>query len=274
MFESVLRGLQPSMQWASQRCDQRGLAGINTLLVVALGVAVVAIVSAWFGGYHGGFLLLNKVADAWIPDWLWESITRLGDVRILVLLSLLFARRRPEVFWAMLVATLLAILYTRGLKPLVDAVRPPGVLGMTQYHLIPPLLGSDSFPSGHSVSIAVFCGVLFIATDDWRERLALMLLMLLVLVSRVAMGVHWPQDVMAGAFGGLLAAALGSWLAYYWRAGLRPVVHLWLVILLPGISVITLLWSNSGNPSTPWLVYPLIFASATRWWLDYGHGRR
>jgi membrane-associated phospholipid phosphatase len=188
------------------------------------------------------------------------------------MLSLLFARRRPEVFWALIVSALLTVAYSRGLKHLVDAMRPPAVLAAEQFHLIGPALRNHSFPSGHSASIAVFVGVLVIFAANWRERSALLALAAAVALSRVALGVHWPQDVLAGVYGGLMAAGLGTWLAFYWRAGLSLRVHRTLA-LLPLLAAGSLLSGDGGNPSVPWLIYPLVFAMLAQWWKDYGPSR-
>lgn len=273
MFETTRQVLQPSMLDARQRLDRHGLAGINTLFALALLVALLGVAVGWAGGYHAGFVCVNKLANGLLPDFVWAGITRLGDERVLVLLSLLFARRRPEVFWALIVAALLAALYSRGLKQLVDALRPPAVLAADQLQLIGPALRKHSFPSGHTVSVFVFCGVLLAFARTRQEKLALFGLAALVGLSRVALGVHWPQDVLAGAFGGLMAAGLGTWIAWYWRAGLSPRVHLWLM-LLPLLALVSLLSADNGNPNTPWLVYPLAFAMAAQWWLDYAPSRR
>jgi len=273
MFARLRQSLTPTMQYAQQRLDARGVAGVNGVFALALLVALSGVLLAWAGGYHAGFICLNKVSNGLLPDSIWAWITRLGDERVLVLLSLLFARRRPEVFWAMIVAAIFAALYSRGLKNAVDALRPPAVLALQQIELIGPALRGHSFPSGHTTSIFVFCGVLFAFAGTWQERLALLCLAGVVGLSRVALGVHWPQDVLAGAFGGLFAAALGVWLSYHWRAGLKPAVHLWLM-LLPLLAAISLVNADNGNPATPLLIYPLLFAMLAQALLDYGVYRR
>lgn len=261
--------LAPSMCDARARLDRQPPRGIEALLVLALGVALTGTALGVWGGYHAAFDPLHRLLGAALPDVVWEFITRFGDERILLVLTLLFARRRPEVFWAMVLAALLAALYSRSLKHVVDALRPPAVLPAEMLDIIGPALRSHSFPSGHTTSVFVFAGVLFAFSRQWSERLLLIALALLVGSSRVALGVHWPQDVLAGAFGGLLASALGSWLAVNWRAGLRPGVHLGL-LLLPLMVMPMLLLSDNGNPSMPWLVWPLVFAMAMQMWCDYG----
>jgi len=268
-FFSVLKDLKVSMLYANQRVTQHATAGVTELFMLALLVVLIGSVLAFLSGdYHAGFESMHPITNAVLPDAVWAWITRLGDERVVVALSLIFARRRPEILWAMVVATIVGVAYSRGLKFYVDALRPPAVLSLDDIHLIGPTLTAHSFPSGHTLTAFLFAGVLFAFCKSWQERLLLMVVAVLVGVSRVALGVHWPQDVLAGAFGGLLAAGFGVWISFYWRAGLKPMVHLSLMIL-PLIGMVTLLLSDNGNPSTPMLVYPLVFAMACQMLLDY-----
>jgi len=270
----LVEELQPAMLHAHQRLDLHGTRGINGVLAVALLVVMAGMALALISGsYQGGFTSLNPLANAALPDVVWMWITRLGDERLLLVLTLLFARRRPEVFWAMIVAALFAVLYSRGIKPWVDAPRPPTVLAADQIALIGPFLRNHSFPSGHTVSVFVFAGVWFVFARAWQEKLLLMSVAALVGLSRIALGVHWPQDILAGAFGGLLAAGLGCWLTFHWRTGLNPKVHLGLVIL-PLLAMPLVLSADNGNPHTPVLVVLIVFAMACQFLLDYRSYRK
>jgi len=88
-------------------------------------------------------------------------------------------------------------------------------------HLMPEV--SSSFPSGHSMSSAVVyvtLGALLARTAArWPQRIyliaAALLLSGLIGVSRVAMGVHYPTDVLAGWLAGT-GWALLCWTVAYW----------------------------------------------------------
>ena len=191
-----------------------------------LGCLIVGTTLFLFCGYHAGFERLNAAAAAY-PDWVWEWLTALGDERVPLALSLFFARRRPRVFWTLVLAALLAIAYSRGLKHLFDTLRPPAVLAADAFHLIGPGPRRTSFPSGHSTSAGVFFGVLVYYARWWETRALLLLIALLVGLSRVAVGVHWPVDVAFGLGGGLAAAWAGARLAARWPGpATSPGLHL------------------------------------------------
>lgn len=205
-----------------------GLAWVLTAALLCAGAGALL----WFGGGHqAGFLALNQAA-ALLPDWLWQWLTILGDERVVFALALLFARRHPRMFWALVWAALIATAYSRGLKPLFDLPRPPAVLPADSFALIGPARRHDSFPSGHSVAAGVFFGLLiwYVGSRRWRTLFAG--LALAAGLSRVAVGVHWPLDVAAGLAGGLLAVPLGVWVSGRLRRGLEDVqIHLALVTL-------------------------------------------
>ncbi len=210
------------------------------------GVCLIVGMTLYLGvGYDAGFIRINAAAAAY-PDWLWQCLTVLGDERVAFALALLFALRYPRVFWALILAALIAAAYSRGFKALFDATRPPGVLAADTFNLIGPGHTRASFPSGHSVTAAVFFGVL-IYYARWTALRALFLtLAVLAGLSRVAVGVHWPVDVAAGLFGGALAAWLGAGLAARWSG---PATNQWVhvaVVSLAVILAVTLLFDDGG----------------------------
>jgi hypothetical protein len=156
----------------------------------------------------------------------------------------------------------------QGLKLYLDVLRPPAVLSSDEFRLIGPALKRNSFPSGHTLSAFLFAGVLFAFSTSVVQRLALLSAATMVGLSRVAVGVHWPQDVIAGAFSGLLLAAAGVWISHYWQAGLQPRVHLWL-LLLPFVAMLLLLADDNGNPSAPLFVYTAVALGLAKVIHDY-----
>ncbi|MCG6898301.1 MAG: phosphatase PAP2 family protein [Thiocapsa sp.] len=209
---------------------------------------IVALTLCLAGGYHAGFIQVNSAAAAY-PDWVWEWLTVLGDERVSFALALLFALRYPRVFWALILSAVVAIAYSRGLKTLLDATRPPGVLAAEAFNLIGPGHRRASFPSGHSVTAAVFFGVLIYHTPRSGLRALFLLLAVLVGLSRVAVGVHWPVDVAAGLLGGAIAAWIGARLAAHWAGPATELsVHL-AFVTLGSILAIALVYNDGGYHS-------------------------
>ena len=158
------------------------------------------------------------------PPWLQEGardITALGGVTVLTLLTagvctfLALDGRRPMALFAassivsgLLLSTLLKNLFQR---PRPDLV-PVAVYVTTA-----------SFPSGHSMLSAVTyltLGALLARAHEGRLLKAFFLLTaalltLLIGVSRVYLGVHWPSDVLAGWTAGAVWSLFCWTLAQY-----------------------------------------------------------
>jgi len=163
----------------------------------------------------------RDLADPIGPRWLEEigrDLTALGGVALLSLISVavishlaLSRKLRAAGFVAASVSGALALSLV--LKSLFQRPRP---------ELVPQLsyVASSSFPSGHSMLSAAVYLTLGALLARFQSNLMLkahvlvwaVLLTLLVGVSRVYMGVHWPSDVFAGWAAGAAWAAL-CWLA-------------------------------------------------------------
>jgi len=146
-------------------------------------------------------------ADPLGPGWLVEmgrDITALGGVAVLMLLILavtvfMALRRLWHAAGLLLAAVGSGILASTLLKAVFERPRPD---------LVPhgSYVSTASFPSGHSMMAAVVyltLGALLARVEpDTRVKVfvlsAAILLTLLVGVSRVYLGVHWPTDVLAG----------------------------------------------------------------------------
>ena len=163
-------------------------------------------------------------ADPLGPGWVEElgrDFTALGGVGVLVLVMLgtlgylMLARRYRAALFAS-VAVPGGILLSTLMKMGFDRPRPD---------LVPhdSLVYTASFPSGHAMMSAVTYLTLAALLTRVHPELRLkayilvlaILLTLLVGVSRVYLGVHWPTDVLAGWTAGAAWAAL-CWLVMRW----------------------------------------------------------
>ncbi len=256
LFDALRRDCRSGLTAGRGRAAVYPRDGRPWLAGWALGSLLIGIGLYLTQGYQGGFASLNGAATA-LPHWLWQGLTLLGDERVAFALSLFVARHHPQIFWSMLLAGLAAAAYTHGLKPAFATLRPPAVLAADQFQLIGPQLRHESFPSGHSVTAAVLFGVL-VYYAPWRAlRILGILVAVAAALSRVAVGVHWPVDVAAGLFGGVLAAGCGIWLAGRTDWGIRDVsVHLAFVTLAGIVATALLLWDGGYPAAAPmqWLI--------------------
>jgi undecaprenyl-diphosphatase len=162
----------------------------------------------------------DPLGPAWIEE-MFRDFTALGGVGVLSLLTLisvgylwLMGQRRVALF--LLFAILGGLLLSSMLKSGFDRPRPDLVSHGSHIY-------TSSFPSGHSMLSAVVYltggALLAMVQSAHRVRVYLVgcsiLTTLLVGVSRVYLGVHWPSDVLAGwAAGAAWAAA--CWLVAQW----------------------------------------------------------
>jgi len=108
------------------------------------------------------------------------------------------------------VAVAVAGLITDLVKWIVGRSRPPLFLteGILSFHPLSAGYLHVSFPSGHATTVAA--ATVVVALISRRAAVLVGVLALAIAVSRVAVGAHYPSDVIAGAFVG---AGYAYWLA-------------------------------------------------------------
>lgn len=153
------------------------------------------------------FRAQDDLSDPIGPRWVEQSahdITALGGYPVLTLFTVitigyLLMIRRGGAAMLVVVAIGGGTLISQGLKALFGRARPDVVPHLVDVHTL-------SFPSGHSMLSAVTyltLGALIAAVQPSRRVKAYIvgcaiILALLVGVSRIYLGVHWPTDVLAG----------------------------------------------------------------------------
>ena len=227
---------QTTDRLAARTLDALNWLRANTDLVMLVTMAVI-VVSGWLVAELADEVLegTTQEYDEWVlrqlrtpgdmtdplgPEWfedMWRDVTALGSITVLALVTVAcagyLAMRGRYRMLALLAATtggglIVALL----LKNLFARPRP-------EFGSAATYVTTASFPSGHSMLSAVVyltLGVLLARTTTrYRFKLYFITLALvvsmLVGLSRIYLGVHYPTDVLAGWSFGLIWALL-CWL--------------------------------------------------------------
>ncbi|MCF6280796.1 MAG: lysylphosphatidylglycerol synthase domain-containing protein [Candidatus Polarisedimenticolaceae bacterium] len=192
------------------------------------------------------FLQLNSLS-LYTGPMVWSWITTFGDMLVLFALVLPLVGRHPRLLWQLILCAIIATLLSQGIKDFLNMPRPPTVLDAGQMILIGESHGWYSFPSGHTTAAFTLAGL--ISMQCWvssKVKAAVIIGALLVGLSRIAVGVHWPQDVLAGMATGWFSAIAGLFLADKLSWGLRLSVQRPFALVLLGV-VLTLLFRDWGD---------------------------
>jgi len=175
--------------------------------------------------YFFNVQLANPFFDAVMP-----VVTATGNWRLVAGMAGLYWlwKGKAKGRWAVLYATCAwgaADLFNSNLvKSIFERLRP--CLTLPDVHLLVGCGQTFSFPSGHAVTsfaIAVFLSLVYP-----RARWVLFPLAFLISYSRIAVGVHYPFDILAGMVEGalfgylfhrLFAAQQNYWQKKRWRGG-------------------------------------------------------
>ncbi|NDH47075.1 MAG: phosphatase PAP2 family protein [Acidimicrobiia bacterium] len=158
---------------------------------------------------HGALTLRPGVAaDAM------SAITHMGTFFVCALLLVLALRHHRSALPVMLLGLLANRMLVSFLKGWFDRDRPPVV-----EHLVH--VSAQAMPSGHAAN-AAYVAVAFVAFHP-RWRHAAIVGALIVGLSRVMLGVHWPTDVMVGwVVGGLVCVVCALCASPEFRRSRRP----------------------------------------------------
>lgn len=160
----------------------------------------------WFGLNESLFLFINKI-HAPVLDQFLLLVTWLGHPRLFafyLVFVLVLTWRKPEVMpWNNVVVfavsyAVTSVLLVPIIKVALDFPRPLAVLGEQSVIVLGSPDTVHSFPSGHS-AYAVLTAASLSPGIPRRAKQALIIFALLVCVSRISVGAHYPADVLGGA---------------------------------------------------------------------------
>lgn len=138
-------------------------------------------------------------------DNFFEIITMLGEEAFFVIvLSVLFWCTNKKFARQIICSVLFSGLINSFIKNLVLAARPIGIKGIRSLRI--DTATGHSFPSGHTQSVATFLSSISIYYKKTWLSILSGIIIVLVALSRLYLGVHWPKDVIGGIVLGLLSA--------------------------------------------------------------------
>ena len=146
-------------------------------------------------------------------DPLMKVYTQLGDAGMLFialgLVLLLFKSTRKAGFSALCAMIIGLVVVNFTIKPLVSRPRP--WLVIQNFVNLVPEKDPNSFPSGHTNAAFAFAlAVCMSAPKRWMKITAVCMAVVMGL-SRLYVGVHFPSDVLVGALIGALCGLAGAW---------------------------------------------------------------
>lgn len=152
--------------------------------------------------------LINKNMKTHFFDKFMPRFTNLGGVistTLIILLLLLFGKGQTRIIGIQGAATLIiSQTITYSLKTLLSRERPYNILkNLNTFNII---LKDYSFPSGHTS--ASFSIATTIALNMPKLSILVFFVALLIGISRIYLGVHYPTDVVAGLVLGVGSAII------------------------------------------------------------------
>ncbi len=174
-------------------------AGIGLVFFCLLGYLVSFELTTDFDTLISGFIqgfrspVMTDIMKTITYSANWQAIT------LLCLVFLALPMTRSKAGFILAVSSIITTLLNNLMKQLFQRVRPEDIFPLVTQN-------SFSFPSGHAMSGLVFYGmVIYLLVGTLKNRPAkylftslLSLLIILIGVSRVYLGVHYPSDILAG----------------------------------------------------------------------------
>ncbi len=147
------------------------------------------------------------------------NLTQLGDVLIVFPLLMALFIYAPKFWEALITSSLLSLVVSFGLKKLLAVPRPARVFDHDSFMIIGRTLsGKNSLPSGHSMTAFIVITILLFAFMPKKNiskvlwSFSIVTLGFVIAFSRVAVGAHYPLDVIAGSSIGYILAIIGIWI--------------------------------------------------------------
>ena len=176
-------------------------------------------------------------------DGFFQTVTMLGEEYFyIIILALVFWCIDKRYGYKLSFAFLFSGVVNGVVKSIVNAPRPIGAEGIRSLRV--ETATGTSFPSGHTQNITSFLvSLMKQLRRAWVYAIGAVLI-LLVAVSRLYLGVHWPADVLGAIVIGTFAVLLADVVFEY--VAKRNIRWIHLLMLLPVLAVV-IIWSHSED---------------------------
>ncbi len=157
------------------------------------------------------FYFINQRTQR-LSDSFWGFFVFLGNGWGLYSLVFPLVLIAPRLLAAGALSGLIAGLASRTLKLALDFPRPASVLDLSTFHIVGNPLLHLSLPSGHTLTAFAVATAFYFSINAAKRKYAWIFFLIATGTgfARVAVGAHWPADVLAGASVGILSGLLGA----------------------------------------------------------------
>jgi len=199
------------------------------------------------------FFYLNRKLSEYAS--LQFNLTQLGDILISFSLLSIFIVYAPKLWEALVTSALLSLIVSASLKKIFSVPRPAAIFDNDSFVIIGKTLsGNTSLPSGHSIATFVVVTILLFAFMPKKKKtlwfIFMLIVGLIVALSRIGVGAHYPLDVVIGSVIGYIVAILGikinnkiNWLCWIRNRKYYPIFILLLIICV-GIIITKIVHTN------------------------------
>ena len=189
----------------------RNITFFGLYLLFFIGVTVIVTLNT----KKDTFLFINSAHHPFF-DFFFSAFTLMGDgIFIIALALLMFLLKFKRLALGLLSSYLISGLIVQVVKRLTNFPRPAGFFSDPSIiHSVysATLNHHNSFPSGHTTSAFAAAVIISLYTGKRSVALITFVLASLVAYSRVYLGQHFVEDVLAGSFVGVIAGSFCYWL--------------------------------------------------------------
>ena len=194
--------------------------GINSYFIVSILAIIIGILTLSIGEKIAIHLYINNLHTPFF-DTFFTYLTYIGDgmfFAITIIVITILSKKSNRIYTFLLGALTLLFtgIFSQFLKRVVfpGAFRPRKYIGDDLLYLIPDLdvHSMHSFPSGHTTTSFAFCAFLSFVLFRKSKIMQIIMGVLAVLIgySRMYLSQHFLEDIVAGAFIGLLAYIIAA----------------------------------------------------------------